>query len=73
VILKEDLFKTNEIDPLLYTSEKIYKIIKKQKIPYNSLSKDSIVHLIMNHNGQVNPKKDVSDEVCLESNFILKL
>ena len=41
--------KNNCIDPNKYNSDKIYKMIKKYKIPYNSLTKDSILNMIINY------------------------
>jgi hypothetical protein len=49
-LTKENVFKENNIDPVFYNSDRIYKIIKKQNIPYNSLNKESIVDLIIKHN-----------------------
>ena len=71
MILKENLFQKNCLDPIYYSSEKIYKIIKRQKIQYNSLCKDSIVKLMITHNG--NNKPENQDESILESKICIKI
>lgn len=48
LINKDNLLKNNGIDVNKYNSDKVYKIIKKFKIPYNTLTKDSILSLIIN-------------------------
>jgi hypothetical protein len=47
-INKDNLLKTNGIDPNKYNSDRVYKMIKKNKIPYNSLNKDNILTMILN-------------------------
>jgi hypothetical protein len=47
-INKENLLKTNGIDSNKYNSDRIYKMIKKSKLPYNSLNKDAILNMIIN-------------------------
>jgi hypothetical protein len=47
-INKDNMLKTNAIDPNKYNSDKIYKLIKKFKVPYNTLTKDSILTMIVN-------------------------
>ena len=49
LINKDNLLKINNIDIDKYNSDKVYKIIKKYKIAYNSLTKDSILNLILNY------------------------
>ena len=51
-----------------YNSDKVYKIIKKFKIPYNTLTKDSILNLIINFDK--NSKTGKIDNNS--SNFLLK-
>jgi len=46
---KENLLKNNSVDINKYNSDHVYKIIKKNKLPYNSLNKESILALIVNH------------------------
>ena len=45
---KENLLKENNIDQNKYNSDRIYRMIKKFKIPYNSLSKESLLALVIN-------------------------
>ena len=47
-INKDGLLKSNGIDPNKYNSDKIYKMIKKFKVPYNSLTKESVLAMINN-------------------------
>jgi hypothetical protein len=47
-INKDNLLKSHGIDPNKYNSDKIYKMIKKFKIPYNTLTKESILTMILN-------------------------
>lgn len=46
-----------------YNADRVYRIIKKQKIPYNSLTKELIVDLIVKHN-----KKFSNSVPCIDSN-----
>jgi hypothetical protein len=48
-INKDNLLKTQGVDPSKYNSDKIYKMIKKYKIPYNTLTKESILTMIVNY------------------------
>lgn len=50
---KENLLKANSIDMNKYNSDYVYKIIKKNKLPYNNLNKDTILNLIINHDKNV--------------------
>jgi hypothetical protein len=50
-----------------YNSDKVYKIIKKFKIPYNTLTKDSILNLIMNFD-----KNSKNGKLDNNYNFLLK-
>lgn len=51
--------KLNGIDPNKYNSDKIYKMLKKFKIAYKSLNKDTIINLILNQ--EKNTKGNNSD------------
>lgn len=44
---QENVFQQKGIDSGYYNSDRIYKIIKKNNIPYNLLSKDIILDLIL--------------------------
>jgi len=60
------LLKINNIDFHKYNSDKVYKIIKKFKIPYNILTKESILNLIINYDKNSKIGKDEN------TNFLLK-
>ena len=60
---KENLLKNNSVDINKYNSDHVYKIIKKNKLPYNSLNKESILALIVNHDRNFK-------NVKLESQFL---
>jgi hypothetical protein len=47
-INKDGLLKNNGIDPNKFNSDRIYKMIKRYKVPYNSLTKESVLNLINN-------------------------
>ncbi len=66
LINKDNLLKNNNIDTDKYNSDKIYKIIKKYKIPYNTLTKESILNLIINYDK--NSKNGKTDN----TNFLLR-
>jgi hypothetical protein len=46
----ENIFEENNIDSNYYTPDKIYRIIKKNNVPYFMLSKECIVDLIIKQN-----------------------
>ncbi len=48
-ICKENLLKANNVDPNKYNSDYVYKIIKKNKIAYNTLNKETILSLVINN------------------------
>jgi hypothetical protein len=48
-INKDNLLKANGIDPNKYNSDRVYKMIKKNKIPYNSLNKEAMLGMILNY------------------------
>ena len=47
-INKDNLLKANGIDANKYNSDRVYKMIKKNKLAYNSLNKETILTLILN-------------------------
>jgi len=67
LINKDNLLKNNGIDVNKYNSDKVYKIIKKFKIPYNTLTKDSILNLITNFD-----KNSKNGKLDNNNNFLLK-
>ena len=46
-INKENLLKNNGIDYYKYNSDKVYKLLKKYKITYKNVTKDTILNLII--------------------------
>ena len=46
-INKENLLKNNGIDYYKYNSDKVYKLLKKYKITYKNVTKDTILELII--------------------------
>ena len=46
-INKENLLKNNGIDSYKYNSDKVYKLLKKYKITYKNVTKDTILDLII--------------------------
>jgi len=46
-INKENLLKNNGIDYYKYNSDKVYKLLKKYKITYKNVTKDTILDLII--------------------------
>lgn len=60
---KDNVLKSSGIDPTKFNSDKIYKIIKKYKIPYNTLTKESVLQIIINQdkNGKVGGKHGSHD------------
>ena len=46
-INKENLLKNNGIDYYKYNSDKVYKLLKKYKITYKDVNKDTILNLII--------------------------
>ena len=57
-IHKENLFKNNGIDSNKYNGEKIYKLLKKYKVTYKNLTKNTILDLILAN--EKNPKAKFS-------------
>jgi hypothetical protein len=51
---KEKALKNNNLNPDEYNAEKVYKIIKKMNVPYNSLNKDIILKIIINNENGTN-------------------
>jgi hypothetical protein len=62
ILVKDNVFEENNINVEQYTAEKIYKIIKRQGISYDSLCKEAIVDLIIKHNIQNKNDKDIKLE-----------
>ena len=58
-INKENLLKNNGIDNYKYNSDKVYKLLKKYKITYKNVTKDTILDLIIS--AEKNPKAKVFD------------
>ena len=46
-ITKENLLKNNGIDSSKYNSDKVYKLLKKYKVTYKNVTKDTILDLII--------------------------
>ena len=49
VLNKEGVFEQSNLDKDFYSSDRIYKMIKKEQIPFDLLCKDSILDLIIKH------------------------
>ncbi len=64
-INKDNLLKSNGIDLNKYNSDRVYKMIKKNKIAYNSLSKEAILTMIINY--ERNNKNGKSEVQMLRS------
>jgi len=64
-INKDNMLKSNGIDPNKYNSDRVYKMIKKNKLPYNSLNKEAILAMIMNY--EKNNKQGKSEIQMLKS------
>ena len=46
-ITKENLLKNNGIDSSKYNSDRVYKLLKKYKVTYKNVTKDTILELII--------------------------
>jgi hypothetical protein len=46
---KDNVFQMNGIDADFYSSERIYKILKRQNVPYKSISRETISDVILKH------------------------
>ena len=68
-INKENLLKNNGIDYYKYNSDKVYKLLKKYKITYKNLTKDTILELIIatekNQKGKI---FGLNDEIKITNN-----
>ena len=60
-INKENLLKNNGIDNYKYNSDKVYKLLKKYKVTYKNVTKDTILDLIIS--AEKNPKAKVFDVI----------
>ena len=70
---KDNAFRTYEIDPIKFNSEKIYRLIKKFKLPYNSLTKESVLDMIMRYDKNQNENENVSaNKKIIKSKSLLK-
>ena len=56
VLSKESIFEQDCLDRRFYNSDRIYRMIKKEQVPFNILSKDSILDLILKHD-MTRPRK----------------
>ena len=69
-INKENLLKNNGVDAYKYNSDKVYKLLKKYKISYKNVTKDTILDIILatekNQKGKI---FGVNDENKLPNNF----
>ena len=69
-INKENLLKNNGIDLCKYNSDKVYKLLKKHKISYKDVTKDSILDIIIaTEKNQKDKIFSVNDENKLANNF----
>jgi len=68
-INKENLLKNNGIDFYKYNSDKVYKLLKKYKISYNNVTKDTILDIIIATEKNQKVKFYENDENKLENNF----
>ena len=64
-INKENLIKMNGIDSNKYNSDKIYKMLKKFKIDYKSLNKETVLNLIISN--EKNAKGNKNDIQLLKN------
>ena len=68
-INKENLLKNNGIDFGKYNSDKVYKLLKKYKISYKNVTKDTILDIIIATEKNQEGKISGNDENKLENNF----
>ena len=69
-INKENLLKNNGIDLCKYNSDKVYKLLKKYKISYKNVNKDTILEIIIaTEKNQKDKIFCVNDENKLTNNF----
>ena len=76
-INKENLLKNNGIDYYKYNSDKVYKLLKKFKITYKNVTKDTILNLIIatekNQKGKIfglNEEKQINNNNLNNDNNI---
>ena len=76
-INKENLLKNNGIDYYKYNSDKVYKLLKKYKITYKNVNKDTILNLIIatekNQKGKIfglNEEKQINNNNLINDNNI---
>ena len=69
-INKENLLKNNGIDYYKYNSDKVYKLLKKYKITYKNVTKDTILNLIITtENNQKSKIFGLNDQKQLNNNL----
>ena len=67
---KENLLKNNGIDSFKYNSDKVYKLLKKYKITYKNVTKDTILNLIIStEKNQKNKIFGLSEQKQLNNNL----
>ena len=66
-INKDNSFKTYNIDSLKYNSEKIYKMIKNNKLPYNTLTKTSVLEMILKNEKNKLINENASKKIIIKS------
>ena len=72
-INEENLLKNSGIDLYNYSCEKVYKLLKKNKISYKNITKESILDIIIGtEKNQKNKIYGVNDENKLTNNFSTK-
>jgi hypothetical protein len=61
MLFKDGIFEQSKLNKQSYTSENIYKMIKKRKIPFNELSRDTILDLILK-NDMLTPRNKTKNK-----------
>jgi len=57
---KEPFLKQYNINFNKYDADKVYQIIRREKVPYNTLTKESVINIIINY--EKNKKSDVQEQ-----------
>jgi len=82
MINKDNLLKKKNISPNKYNSDILYKMIKNDKVPYVSLSKETILNLILleenrskmskfqNHNNHSNSNNTSCDKKLVNDSLL---
>lgn len=81
-ISKEGLLSYNGIDSNKYNSDKVYSLIKKNKIPYTKINKDTVLNMIIKiekkitnsgyYEGDKRKKAMLNKKRCKSKNSLLK-